>query len=73
MPVLPVWLNVLPFTLRLRIEAAPVLAAEDANPRELVPVAVLAAAVPVVARVAAVPVAVRVAAVAVALVVGSTL
>jgi len=40
----------------LRIEAAPVLAAEDANPRELVPVVVLVAAVPAVVRVAAVAV-----------------
>jgi len=48
LPVLPGWLNLLPFALRLKIEVAPTLAAGDANPREPVPPEVRVAAVPLV-------------------------
>lgn len=48
LPVLPGWLNVLLFALRLTIEVAPTLAAGDANPREPVLPEVRVAAVPLV-------------------------
>jgi hypothetical protein len=42
------WLIALPFALRLKIDVAPFLASEDANPREPVPPEVRVAAVPLV-------------------------
>ncbi len=48
LPVLPGWLNVLPFALRLKIEVAPILARLDANALEPVRPGVRVAAVPIV-------------------------
>ena len=45
---MPGRLNVLPLTLRLKIEVAPILASRDANPGEFVPLWVRVAAVPAV-------------------------